>query len=223
MVFLKAKILGGKPIPNSSTLIPVFLAVIKLYHRHPHLKRALISSIFLLWVISFAHFIEDNFYYYEPLSYDMPQQGLTAQTLLLPQLNIKVDEPTFKFFTGIEKALKQNGYTAGMPLIALTDMPGLIFYLDAYSPQQPWYFGPDFTIWPHNATDVTCYHINNIKLDDLEQPPFFVIREDVQPGIYNCLIESDLNFPENYQAIDSIYSPYTRKLVVVYSPKSLSI
>ena len=198
--------------------ILVFIALIKLYRQHPHLKLALFSSLFLLWVLSFAHFLETNFYFDDPSTHDRPQ-ALSKQQLLLPHLNIKVDEPTFTFLTSTEKALKNNGYKAGMPLIALTDMPGLIYYLNAYSPEQPWYFGPESTTWPHNAADVNCYHIKNIELRELEQPPFFVIREDVQPEIYNCLIESNLNFPENYQAVDSIFSPYTNQLVFIYSPK----
>jgi len=52
-----------------------------------------------------------------------------------------VDKPTAELVRRLDGAMRQRGFRSGDPILAFTDMPGLVHLLGGKSPGVPWYFG----------------------------------------------------------------------------------
>lgn len=52
-----------------------------------------------------------------------------------------LDEPTADLVRELDHAMRLRDFQAGNPILALTDMPGLVYLLGGKSPGVPWYFG----------------------------------------------------------------------------------
>lgn len=138
---------------------------------------------------------------------------------------LKVDPPTAKFLQQLDQIVNQTGYNVGDPIIALHDMPGLVYLLGGVSPGAPWYFST------YEKSSVrTC---NNILYSDFApSKAIFLINSDVAPQVLNCLKTVGINFPEDYQKVGEVNDPYYsvhwehkeihRKTVAVWSPREIA-
>jgi hypothetical protein len=128
---------------------------------------------------------------------------------------VKLDAPTAKFVTETEQLLTSNGFKPGNYLLALYDLPGLVYLMQGYSPQVPWYFGENTRATVKEAVDNTCWHINEMS----ETNVFVVKPVTVHPDVANCLSSSKLNFPTNYLMAGTVYNTYCKCEMEVWAPK----
>jgi len=128
---------------------------------------------------------------------------------------VKLDAPTAKFVAETEQLLSSNGFKPGNYLLALYDLPGLVYLLQGYSPQVPWYFGETTRATTKEAVDNTCWHINEIT----ETNVFVVKPVIVHPDVSNCLSSSKLNFPASYLIAGTVYNTYCKCEMEVWVPK----
>ena len=54
---------------------------------------------------------------------------------------LRLDTSTADLVFRLDAAMREKGFQTGDPIIALTDMPGLVYLLGGKSPGVPWYFG----------------------------------------------------------------------------------
>ncbi|GIV35088.1 MAG: hypothetical protein KatS3mg031_2623 [Chitinophagales bacterium] len=64
-----------------------------------------------------------------------------------------LDEATYRFMHGIQQTLQSNGFRKDDPIIALTDMPGVVYFMEGFSPGTPWYFSGSA------AVRFNCFHL----------------------------------------------------------------
>jgi hypothetical protein len=128
---------------------------------------------------------------------------------------IKLDSPTAKFVNETEQLLTSNGFKPGNYLLALYDLPGLVYLMQGYSPQVPWYFGETTRATVKEAVDNTCWHISEIT----ETNVFVVKPVTVHPDVSNCLSSSKINFPTNYLKAGNVYNTYCKCEMEVWAPK----
>lgn len=128
---------------------------------------------------------------------------------------VKLDAPTATFVKQTEQLLTANGYQPGSYLLALYDLPGLVYLLQGYSPQVPWYFGEYTRATVQEAVDNTCWHINEMT----ETNVFVVKPVTIHPQVANCLSSSKLNFPASYVLAGTVYNTYCKCEMEVWAPK----
>lgn len=137
----------------------------------------------------------------------------TEQPLTYDQ--VKLDAPTATFVKQTEQLLNANGYQPGNYLLALYDLPGLVYLMQGYSPQVPWYFGENTRATVQEAIDNTCWHINEMT----ETNVFVVKPVTIHPQVANCLSSSKLNFPTSYVLAGTVYNTYCKCEMEVWAPK----
>ena len=168
---------------------------------------------FILWLAVKISY----FYFYHP-------QGLVENRLQQTELvdfvqpharGLKVDPPTAKFLEQLNTLVYQTDFQPGDPIIALDNMPGLVYLLGGVSPGAPWYFS--------NSDQRTC---NNILYSSFEpSKAILLINSDLSPKLLGCLKTVGINFPEDYQKVGEVYNPWVplhslqRKTVAVWSTK----
>ncbi len=128
---------------------------------------------------------------------------------------VKLDAPTATFVTQTKELLTANGFVPGNYILALYDLPGLVYLLQGYSPQVPWYFGETTRATVKEAVDNTCWHIN-----DITETNVFVVKPlAIHPDVANCLSSSKLNFPDSYTLVGTVYNTYCKCEMEVWIPK----
>lgn len=131
---------------------------------------------------------------------------------------LKVDPITANFIEQLNSIVYQTGFQAGDPIIALHDMPGLVYLLGGVSPGAPWYF----SVFPESPAR-TC---NNLLYSDFNlHKAVFLVNSDIDPLVLGCLKEVGINFPEDYHKIGQVENPFyairplSKKTVTVWSSR----
>lgn len=117
----------------------------------------------------------------------------TEQTILLadpPHMRgLKVDQPTADFVRTLRaEAARAVGNAAGMPVLALFDIPGAVYILDAVAIGHPWHL-PGNSAIENAACDrvkadpSTRLHLRMIALD----------RDQLSPNMLECLRQADVD------------------------------
>lgn len=150
---------------------------------------------------------------YLPHGMAAPMQQQTEQPLAYDP--VKLDGPTATFVKQTEMLLTANGYQPGNYLLALYDLPGLVYLLQGYSPQVPWYFGETTRATVKEAVDNTCWHVSEITDTNV-----FVIKPlALHPEVVQCLSASKLRFPDRYLLAGKVYNPYCKCEMEVWAPQ----
>ncbi|WBO84960.1 hypothetical protein [Hymenobacter yonginensis] len=132
---------------------------------------------------------------------------------------LQLDAQTAAYMTELRKSMRQAGFRPGIPIVALYDMPGLVYALDGISPGNPWMFG---------QLDVrNCDALAKTRLDLTKA--FVLVNEKPGPQILECMKSHGMNFPSGYTVVRRLLSPYAanqygwrdyQDTVTVYAPKS---
>ncbi len=184
-----------------------------------HMHKSIISGAVIL--LCSLHFLTLNWGYTREPSGQIGSAMQQTHHYNLTE-DIYLNTATHKFFTETHRILITNGYEYGDQLIALTNMPGLVYLMKGRSPDTHWYFGVGATASPKNAIDLSCYHLGQMRISEVKQPIFLAINEKVDNGIINCLKQSKLGFPSNYEKVGSIYNPYMKQQMGIFKPKDVS-
>ncbi len=163
---------------------------------------------------SFLIFLQ-VFFYPNYLPHGMAASMFEQTEQAVAYHSVKLDAPTAKFVSETEQLLSSNGFKQGNYLLALYDLPGLVYLLQGYSPQVPWYFGETTRATVKEAVDNTCWHIN-----EMTETNVFVVKPiTVHPDVANCLSSSKLNFPASYLKAGTVYNTYCKCEMEVWAPK----
>jgi len=132
---------------------------------------------------------------------------------------IRVNISVHQMITGIKGLLGQGGFQYGDPIIALYDMPGLVYASGGVSPAQPWFFsGRDAR---------NCQVLDRTKLP--LQRAYLLINEPPSAQFITCLAEhTGHRFPADYVLLGTVPNAYTannfgwrshQRVVAVYRPR----
>jgi hypothetical protein len=128
---------------------------------------------------------------------------------------VKLDPPTAKFVTETKQMLASHGFVPGSYILALYDLPGLVYLLEGYSPEVPWYFGETTRATTEEALNNACWHIGNITSTNV----FVVKPATIHPDVSKCLSFSKLNFPASYTLAGTVYNTYSKCEMEVWAPQ----
>lgn len=118
-----------------------------------------------------------------------------------------VDTATATFFTQLTHLLAQSGFRPGDPIVALYDVPGLVYASGGISPGIPWYFS-NRNVRNCHALDVTQLPMGKA---------YIITTRPLEQGIQACLRAKGINFPQQYRLAGALSSPYADK-ISVYAP-----
>lgn len=141
------------------------------------------------------------------------QGCITEQTEYLPQEGIYVSKSVKTFISNLNAMLCQAGYKKGDAIIALTDMPGVVYLLKGTSPSTHWYFSKNTTRQPDAARNLNCYHLQHINY---ETPNYLLILDHTDTDILDCV----KGFPEHFNYLGKEFSPYHKQYVEVWASKN---
>jgi hypothetical protein len=132
-----------------------------------------------------------------------------------PNEQILVDSTLATFVNNTKAVLNQENIPNGYPIVALHNLPGLLYLLGGYSPATPWYFDaewlndPDYNQKLHNTN---CLNIGRIKQFE-SRPPVFLINAYMLKVVTPCLLQHgfDLANTNTYEAPIEVLNPVVRK------------
>lgn len=140
-------------------------------------------------------------------------QDLPAQTQPLAVRSpsfagLKLDPPSAKFLEEFDAILARSSFQPGRGVIALYDMPGLVYLSGGVSPGNPWYFTED------PDSKVSLSHWAATKME--HKSSLILINQPVDPPLEAILTSPEIDFPAAYRQLGRIYDPYQRKDVTIY-------
>ncbi|GIV35090.1 MAG: hypothetical protein KatS3mg031_2625 [Chitinophagales bacterium] len=122
--------------------------------------------------------------------------------------SIWLDKDTYSFMYGIQQALYNNGFRKGDPIIALTDMPGVVFFLEGFSPGTPWYFSGK------SSVEFNCFHLRE-NIGQMGRSPFLLLNENLEVRNLECLKESVAGFPHAYDTLGQVWNPFLKTNTII--------
>lgn len=106
---------------------------------------------------------------------------------------LKVDSLTRSFLEEFDAILSKSKFEPGMGVIALYDMPGLVYLSEGLSPGDPWYLRDE--PWADRL-------IENIWDSKLPRKSALILtNQTVNPVIMNALARPEIDFPDSYRQI----------------------
>jgi hypothetical protein len=133
---------------------------------------------------------------------------------------LKLDPKTAEFMVEVAQSLRQAGFRAGMPVVAMYDLPGLVYVLDGVSPGNPWIFG--------HLDMRNCDALAKTNMDLTSA--FLLINEKPGAELLTCMNSHGMHFPQDYIEIRRLLSPYNpnqynwrnyQDTLTVYAPRRL--
>lgn len=164
----------------------------------------LLSFVVFVWVFVWPQYLPHGFA--APL-FEQTTKPLETEDML-------VDSTTASFITETHQLLQKGDFERNDYLLALYDLPGMVYLMEGYSPQVPWYFGETTRETLDEAVNNTCMHITNIS----EEHVYILKPVQVDPRVMDCLQNSSLDFPEQYTLQGLVYDPYNQRKMEVWSP-----
>jgi hypothetical protein len=139
---------------------------------------------------------------YHPYRLARPGTEQTVELAAPPHMSgLKVDPATADFVrTLLAVSRRMVGSTTGMPMLALFDIPGATYILDAIAVGHPWHLAGsamERTICDRVKADPLSKHLRMIVLD----------RAPISPGILECLRQAGIDLTA-YQEAAGIGIPY---------------
>lgn len=134
----------------------------------------------------------------------------------LDDRSLLVDSLTSELIAGTHQLLQKGDFEPNDYLLALYDLPGLVYLMDGYSPQVIWYFGETTRETLDESVNNTCMHIGNIN----EEHVYIIKPTKVDPRVLTSLENSRLDFPDSYTLQGMVYDPYSKREMEVWSPNN---
>lgn len=149
---------------------------------------------------------------------DTPQQTVPVEVGAVHRsATLKLDAATAGFVQDMRQTLRKAGFQPATPIIAIYDLPGLVYLLDGISPGDPWLFG--------QRDERSCNSLAKSRLD-LRQA-FVLVNEPPGQELLRCMQAHGLRFPQGYVKVGTHLNPYAKNrygwrgyqdTVTVYAP-----
>jgi hypothetical protein len=132
--------------------------------------------------------------------YRLQQPGLRQTTELAapPHMaGLKVDAPTAAFIVRLRaEAQRAVGDTARMPMLALFDMPGVVYVLDGISIGYPWHSAS-------SSEKIVCERVRSDPLARAAPRLILLDRDAISPALSECLRQGAIDL-SRYQEVARI-------------------
>lgn len=166
----------------------------------------------ILWGIQFISFRYKPYYL---------QQNIFEQRYTVPGLEqIKTDSATRDFIGKIYGQLKPHGYKPLDEVVALHNMPGVVYLLDAFTQATIFFYPKMDGTGNEEYKSYTCEQIAKMQFKGRFKKPYFLLSSDVVAKEVDCIRNMNVGFPENYIAVDTLYNPSIKKWVVLWFPQN---
>lgn len=126
---------------------------------------------------------------------------------------LRLDHRSASFLKEVQQALKDRDMTDGYPIVALNNLPGLVYLVGGYSPATPWYIDVS---WLDDAEYVkkteafNCIHISRIKEFEKRKPIFMIHDMSMQRSL-PCLLDNGFDLEKDYWPPVTVLDPYLQK------------
>lgn len=189
----------------ASYIIPWFGILAYLFVRY--YSAALVPG---LYVVAFT--VVGGFVYFQMESPFRYVQPVSEQTEIVhgPHEDIYVDADLAAFVNNTKAELNKAGIPGGYPMVALHNLPGLVYLLDGYSPATPWYFEVGWlndASMNDNVAQVNCLNIGRISMFE-SRPPVFLINASMLGLVKPCLVGHQFDLDVDYRAPKAVVNPY---------------
>lgn len=138
--------------------------------------------------------------------------GESEQVVMIqgPSEKIYVDVDLAAFVNDTKAVLNKATIPSGYPMVALHNLPGLVYLLDGYSPATPWYFELGWLNdkeMNENAARSNCLNMSRIPQFE-SRPPVFLINARDMDLVAPCLQELEYDLENGYEAPVAVLNPY---------------
>lgn len=128
---------------------------------------------------------------------------------------IMVDSATSRFFARLHQLVNTDRqFSAGTPVIAAYDMPGIVYMLGGVSPGTPWYFSDS------DQQTRDCDGLKSTRIPHLDRA-IVITDRPLSPTLSVCLVRHGISFPDGYLQVGTVTSPYSGRTVRVYLPRGV--
>jgi hypothetical protein len=188
------------------------ILMLRIFARVPS---KLLLTVFVFSMALFAQSLTVYGYIYTP--YRVPT-NLILQTERVESpgslQGIHLDPASKEFVEQLASLTSQRPtFQAGDTILALYDMPGLVYLLGGTSPGKAWYAGA-----PQEQRR-NCAGLSATKHAELRKAILLIGRE-IHPEFLACMRRAGLSYPEGYELLGGLRSPYTKKRIEVWAPAS---
>ncbi len=121
---------------------------------------------------------------------------------------IKVDSKTKLFLEEFDQIVAATKFQRGDGVIALYDMPGIVYLMEGYSPGEPWYMVDES--WRKTLLDSML----TSKLARKSQ--YLVTNQFLASDLEQFLAQSEINFPDSYRQSGRTLSAIRQLTVTLY-------
>lgn len=175
-----------------------------------HFRKQWLPAFAIMVMVSLGAFW--YFHWYSP--FRLNNNMASQQTLLqAPNEEINVDVQLALFVTETQAILTKANIPSGYPIVALHNLPGLVYLLGGYSPATPWYFDVGWLNQKDFETVINaanCTHISRIELFE-SRLPVFIINKFMLSTVQPCLDEHGYNLAQSYQQPQMVLNPYLQQ------------
>lgn len=193
-------------VSASAYLIPWYGILGWLMVRHFTLR--LLPAMGLIACIAIVAFVCFHVQYPFRLNASVGQQKVLLKA---PQEEIYVDSTLATFVSNTKSILKAANIPDGYPIVALHNLPGLVYLLGGYSPATPWYFDAAWLNEPEyneKLHDANCQNLARIKQFE-NRLPVFLIDEYALSAVTPCLLNNGFNLSgEQYHPPMAKFNPF---------------
>ncbi len=191
----------------SSFLVPWYglLAYLIVRYYKPSMQYPIAVIAFVSCFVFVANHVERPYWTNKPMYY--PRVAVEA-----PNEVILLDTATAQFVTETKKILDDAGIEEGYPIVALHDLPGLVYLVGGYSPATPWYFN----VLDSRQSELkgmmdnfNCLHISRIWLFE-SRKPVFIINQLAYWEVVKCLRNNCYRLTKDYERPRKVSNPTIR-------------
>ncbi len=178
----------------------------------PKFSYAVVVIAFVSCFVFFANHIQRPYWASKPIYHPHVEVIGPNETILL-------DTTTALFVNTTKQILTDANIEPGYPMVALHDLPGLVYLVGGYSPATPWYFNvldAQQSELKGMMKKFNCLHIGRIKLFE-EREPVFMINEISYYGVLPCLKEHGYYLEEDYETPKKVSNPTIRDQIYQFS------
>lgn len=131
-----------------------------------------------------------------------------------PATKVKMAPVAAAFLRLFKETLEANGFKPGDDIIALFDMPGLVYAVGGRSPGHQWYYTMASC---HDAMmEANKWHLSRVSTERL-QHAFVVQKGDI--SFFNGHLDSlQISFPHEYVVCGQMVSPFSWEVVTIWKP-----
>jgi hypothetical protein len=201
----------------ASFLVPWYglLCFYIVRHYTPEFNYGIAVIAFVSCFVFFVNHIQRPYWTNKPMYYPRVEVQGPNETILL-------DTVTAQFIVSTKEILNKAEIEPGYPIVALHDIPGLIYLVGGYSPATPWYFNvldARQSDLKNMMKEFNCLHISRIKLFE-ERQPVFMINQLSFYGTLPCITEHGFDLYEDYELPQKVSNPTIRNQIARFSKGS---